>query len=582
MTMRAEIWRPPVSYAPRRWLLLVFFAVLALILASRAVWLQLLNNDFLQRHGEARAVRIVPVPAQRGVITDRNGEYLAISTPIQSLWCEPRQLLRHPQGLVALTRVLNMDPGQLTRRLEQRRGRDFFWLRRHVPPELARRVLTLGIPGVHGDREYRRYYPVADVATHVVGFTDVDGVGREGMEMAYNTWLSGSPGEKRVLRDRLGRIVEHIENVAIRRPGRSLALSIDLRIQYAAWRELQAALQRYRARSASLVMLDVQSGEVLAMISLPAYNPNHRRGAMGARYRNRSVTDVFEPGSTMKPFTVLAALESGEYAAHSPVDTHPGHFRIAGHTIRDIRNYGMLDVATVLSKSSNVGISRIALSLTPVWHWPLLSRLGFGQVTGSAFPGEVPGRLPGPELRSAVERATLAFGYGMSVNALQLVRAYAAIANGGVMTPVSLVRQDGEVVGQRIVSESRARGLVTMMEAVVSAQGTGKRAAVGGYRVAGKTGTVHKSDRSGYRSDRYLSLFAGLAPVSQPRLAMVVVIDEPQGAEYYGGLVAAPVFSRVMAGALRIMNIAPDDRAAYTTVYTAAAAPAPTGSDGGP
>lgn len=493
MTTPIEIGRPPVRHAPRRWLLLAFFALLALALASRAVWLQLLNNDFLQRRGEARAVRIVPVPAQRGVITDRNGEYLAISTPIQSLWCEPRQLLRHPRGLAALTRALNMDPGQLTRRLEQRRGRDFFWLRRHVPPELARRVLALGLPGVHGQREYRRYYPAADVATHVVGFTDVDGVGREGMEMAYNSWLSGRAGKKRVLRDRLGHIVEYIENVAMRRQGRPLALSIDLRIQYAAWRELQAALQRYRARSASLVMLDVRSGEVLAMISLPAYNPNHRRGAMGARYRNRSVTDVFEPGSTMKPFTVLAALESGHYAAHSPVDTHPGHFHIAGHAIRDIGNYGLLDVATVLSKSSNVGISRIALSLAPAWHWPLLPRLGFGQLTGSAFPGEAPGRLPGPELRSAVERATLSFGYGMSVNALQLARAYAAIANGGIMTPVSLVRQDGEAAGHRVVAESLARELVALMEAVVSAQGTGKRAAVSGYRVAGKTGTVHKT-----------------------------------------------------------------------------------------
>ena len=568
-----------MNTAPMQWgkhpirqrLVLLFFFVVASVLLGRAVWLQLLDKDFLRYHGEIRSVRTVPVPARRGIITDRNNEYLAISTPIQSLWCRPRELLRHPAGLVRLAKLLKVEPEILITRLQDRRDRDFLWLRRHATPTLAQHVLDLELPGLHADWEYRRYYPAADVTAHVVGFTDVDGVGREGMEMAYDTWLGGKAGKKRVLQDRLGRIVEHIENIQIGQEGQTLILSIDLRIQYLAWRALQRIVRRYRARSASLVMLDTTTGEVLTMLSQPAYNPNHRSGDFRQYYRNRPVTDVFEPGSTIKPFTVLAALESQYYTPETHVDTNPGRLGIGRHTVRDIQNYGTLDVNGILSKSSNVGISKIALSLDPGQHLSVLARLGFGQVTGSTFPGEASGNLRHTDARSPVERATLAFGYGLSVNALQLARAYAVLANEGILLPVSFIRQDGatnEERGRRLFARDTTRTLVRMMENVTLPGGTGTRAAIQGYRVAGKTGTVHKTGQDGYQDNQYLALFAGLAPASRPRLAMVVVIDEPQGTDYYGGLVAAPVFSTVMGQALRIMNITPDDHHAYQNIHT--------------
>jgi cell division protein FtsI (penicillin-binding protein 3) len=535
------------------------------VLLWRAVDLQLLNNDFLRNHGDARALRVVKIPAHRGVITDRNGEPLAMSTPVHSIWATPRKALEYPEQLQSLAELLGINNDDLLQMLRDRIGRDFVYLKRHIDPDLADQINDLNLPGVYLQREYRRYYPAGEVTAHLIGFTNVDDNGQEGLELAYDAWLRGTPGSKRVLKDRLGRVVENIESITASKPGKILNLSIDRRVQYLAYRELKATVMNHQARGGSLVMLDVRTGEVMAMVGQPSYNPNNRSGLKSEYYRNRAVTDILEPGSTIKPFTISAALESGQYLSSTTIDTHPGYFKVGDHTIRDIRNYGVIDVATVIKKSSNVGASKIALSLEPKTLWEMFSRLGFGQLTGSAFPGETTGNLSSYHNWSDVELATIAFGYGLSVTALQLAQAYAVLAAEGVMTPISFIKVSDPVAGQRVMSVSVARQVRKMLESVVQEQGTGKRAAVRGYRIAGKTGTVHKATQGGYSEDRYLSLFAGMAPASHPRFAMVVVLDEPGGNEYYGGQVAAPVFSKVMAGSLRLLNITPDDIPAFTS-----------------
>ncbi len=546
-------------YHGRRWLIIVLLVAGMVVMLWRAVDLQIVRQDFLRDHGDARSVRVVDIPAHRGMIIDRHGEPLAISTPVQSLWTTPRKLLESGADLGPLARLLGMQERELLTHLRDRIGREFVYLKRHAEPDLEQQIMALDLPGVYREQEYRRYYPAAEVMGHVIGFTNVDDQGQEGLELAYDEWLQGTPGRKRVLKDRLGRVVENIESLKAPDPGRTLELSIDLRIQYLAYRELKLAVTQNRARSGSLILMDAGSGEILAMVNQPSYNPNNRGGLKSANIRNRGVTDVFEPGSTMKPFTVAAALESGRYRFDTRIDTRPGFYKVGQHVIRDIRNYGMIDVATVIKKSSNVGASKIALSLEPAHIWNFLSSLGFGQPTGSGFPGESSGKLDGYNNWSDVELATMSFGYGLSVTALQLTQAYAALAADGVLRPVSILRQARAVDGVPVMSTGSARQVRKMMQAVVAADGTGKLAAVEGYHVAGKTGTVHKFTRGGYAEDRYLSLFAGMVPAANPRLVMVVMIDEPAGEKYYGGLVAAPVFSRVMSGALRLMNIPPDD-----------------------
>ncbi|OGT34248.1 MAG: cell division protein [Gammaproteobacteria bacterium RBG_16_51_14] len=535
------------------------------VLLWRAADLQLLNNDFLRNHGDARSVRVVTIPAHRGVITDRNGEPLAMSTPVHSVWATPRKVLEYPGQLASLAELLGISEKELVQSLKDRIGRDFVYLKRHIDPDLANQVNALNLSGVYLQREYRRYYPAGEVTAHIIGFTNVDDNGQEGLELAYDAWLQGVPGAKRVLKDRLGRVVENIESIRAPEPGKALSLSIDQRVQYLAYRELKAAVQYHQARGGSLVMLDTKTGEVMAMVGQPSYNPNNRNNLKGEYYRNRTVTDVFEPGSTLKPFTIAAALESGQYLPSTTIDTRPGYFRVGGHTIRDIHDYGVIDVTTVIKKSSNVGASKIALSLEPKALWEILSKVGFGQPSGSAFPGESSGSLTSYNNWSEVEHATIAFGYGLSMTPLQLAQAYAVLAAGGIMIPVSFTRLSDPAAGVRVISASVARQVCEMLETVVQDHGTGGRAAVRGYRVAGKTGTVHKSSAGGYSEDRYLSLFAGMAPASDPRIAMVVVIDEPGGSEHFGGQVAAPVFSRVMAGALRLLNIAPDDIPAFSS-----------------
>jgi len=553
------------QYPVRRWLILSLFLCGMVVLSSRAIYLQLLNNDFLKDHGDARSIRVVEIPAHRGIITDRNGEQLAMSTPVDSIWVTPRKVFEDVERLPALAKIMGMTVTDLHEILRDRMSREFVYLKRHADPDLVEKVKQLGMKGVSSEREYKRYYPAAEVTSHFIGFTNIDDKGQEGLELAYDKWLTGKPGKKRVLKDRLNRIVENIESIEPSEPGKQLTLSIDRRVQYLAYRELAAAVKYHRAKGGSLVMLDIRTGEIMAMVGQPSYNPNNRKGLKSQYFRNRAVTDVFEPGSTMKPFTVAAGLESGNYKPHTAINTSPGYYKVGEHTVRDMRNYGKIDVSTVITKSSNVGASKIALSLEPEQYWDALSRFGFGLSTGSGFPGESSGSLNPFNTWSEIEMATLSFGYGLSVTPLQLAHAYSVLATGGVMLPVSFVKVNGSVSGKRVMPENITRQVRKMLETVVSASGTGKRAAIRGYRVIGKTGTVHKSVRGGYSDDRYLSIFAGIAPASEPRFAMVVLIDEPNGDDHYGGVVAAPVFSRVMEGTFRILNIPPDDLPAFTS-----------------
>lgn len=539
--------------------MLALLGLIVLVLAWRVIDLQVMNRDFLRGQGDARHLRVHTMSAHRGMIMDRNGEPLAISTPVDSIWANPKELAREQDHWRQLAKLLDMTAAELRDRIMQRADREFVYLKRHVDPALAQRVMALEIPGVSLQREYRRYYPLHEVTAHLVGFTNIDDAGQEGIELAYDTWLRGTSGAKWVLKDRLGHVVENVAGIKEPDPGKDLGLSIDSRIQYLAYRELKAAVQRNRARSGSAVVLDVATGEVLAMVNQPSYNPNNREGKRSDLLRNRAVTDLFEPGSTVKPFTVAAALEAGKFRPTSYIDTSPGYYKIGRHQVRDMSNYGYIDITTVIEKSSNVGVSKIALSLEPLQMWKIFSGVGFGATTGSDFPGEVGGLLADYRSWKEIERATLSFGYGLSVTPLQLALAYTVLGDKGRLKPASFLPVSGTVESSRVMSEKTAAEVVRMMESVVSDQGTASLARVSGYRVAGKTGTVQKLGAEGYSDERYVSVFAGLAPATSPRLAMVVMLNEPQGDEYYGGRVAAPVFSRVMTGALRVMGIPPDD-----------------------
>ncbi|MCC7410231.1 MAG: penicillin-binding protein 2 [Gammaproteobacteria bacterium] len=547
------------GYPLRRRIVLAVFALVAAGLSWRGVDLQLTNNQVLKTQGNARYLRVVEIPAHRGVITDRRGEPLAISTPVSSIWGTPRRLLAERARWPRLASLLGTDTEYLRTVLEPRADREFVYLKRHVSPDLAERVMALGIDGVALVQEQRRYYPAGEVTAHVLGFTNVDDVGQEGVELAFEGHLSGINGAKRVLRDRLGRIVENVERIRSPQPGHGLALSIDKRIQYLAYRELKSAVMTHRARAGSIVIIDPASGEVLAMVNQPSFNPNNRSDLKGDYYRNRAVTDVIEPGSTIKPLTVSAALDSGAFEPSTRIDTRPGHFTIGRHTVRDVHDYGVLDVTGVLVKSSNVGASKMALALDPEVLWSAFHGVGFGMTTQLGFPGESAGQLRDYQGWREIEHATMAFGYGLSTTVVQLAQAYGVIANDGRLVPLTLVRADGpSPEGKQVFHAQAARAVRAMLEAVVRT-GTGTKAAVRGYRVAGKTGTVRKLTGDGYAENRYLSLFAGFVPASNPRLVTVVLIDEPKGAEYYGGLVAAPVFARIMRDAVRLLNIPPDD-----------------------
>src|ERR1700733_6521023 len=536
-----------------------FVACGACGLIWRAVSLQLVDHTFLAKEGDARVSRVATIAAHRGTITDRYGEPLAVSTPVDSIWVNPKELALATDQIPRLATALKQDRQELARRITSNLDRQFLYLARGRQPSEAEQIKGLGIPGVYLSREYRRYYPSGEVAGHILGFTNVDDAGQEGLELAFDHWLAGEDGAKRVIQDRFGRVVQDVDSIRAARPGRDLILSIDLRIQYLAYRELKAAIREQRARAGSVVVLDVATGEVLAMVNQPAYNPNDREQIVAATHRNRAATDIFEPGSSIKPFFVAAGLASGKYDEHSVIDTAPGFFKIGVKTIEDEHgSLGAINIATILAKSSNVGMARLALSLEPQLIWKTLTSLGFGQVTSSGYPGESAGLLSDYAHWRPIGIATMSHGYGLSVTPLQLVHAYATLGAFGLSRPVSFLRVDDPPPGQRVLDAHLCRTLITMLESVVAAEGTGKRAAIPGYRVAGKTGTAWKATAGGYSTDRYMAVFGGVAPATSPRLAAVVVIDEPSAGQYMGGDVAAPVFSAVVGNALRRPAVAPD------------------------
>jgi cell division protein FtsI (penicillin-binding protein 3) len=535
---------------------LLIFGLCAVALVARAVNLQIVDTEFLQDQGEARYLREVTVPTRRGNILDRNGEPLAVSTPVDSVWVNPKELLQVPTDIEPLARVLNVEADEIERRLTQRANREFVWLRRRLHPDVAAEIDALALHGVFLQKEYRRFYPAGEVTSHLIGFTNIDDVGQEGLELAYNDWLSGQPGLKRVIRDRLGRTVEHVEMMREAVPGRDLTLTIDRRLQYLAYRELKRTVLKHGARSGSVVLLDVKTGEVLAMVNQPSYNPNNS-DFDNEGLRNRAITDVFEPGSVMKPFAVASALETGRWFPNTPIDASPGWISVSGHTINDHHNYGPIDLTRLITKSSNVAATKVALDLEPAHMWDTYKRFGFGDVTGTGFPGESAGVLRSHERWRRVEQATLSYGYGISVTVLQLAEAFAALADEGRMRRPSLV-MGATNPPTSVLDPKYANQVAAMLETVTGPEGTGKTARVKNYRVAGKTGTSRKASASGYAS-RYIGSFAGFAPASDPRVVAVVVVNDPSGKEYYGGLIAAPLFSTVMEGALRLLNVPPDD-----------------------
>ncbi len=540
----------------RLYALIGLFVLASVALVARAIQLQVMETEFLQGQGEARFLREVELPTTRGVISDRNGEPLAVSTPVDSVWVNPQDLLQVPERIAELAAVLNADAEDMERKITQRASREFVWMKRRLHPGIAAEIRELAIPGVHLQKEYRRFYPAGEVAAHLIGFTNVDDIGQEGLELAYNDWLQGVPGSKRVIKDRKGRTVEEIELVRKPEPGKDLSLTIDRRLQYLAYRELKRSVLEHGASSGSVVLLDADSGEVLAMANQPSYNPNHIDATSDGR-RNRALTDVFEPGSVMKPFAVLSLLENELVTPTTPVDTNPGYVYMSGYTIKDHRNYGLLDVTGIITKSSNVGISQLALQLPPEQMWDTYTRVGFGEATGTGFPGESAGVLRNHRRWRPVEQATISYGYGMSVTVLQLAQAFAVLADEGRLRQPSLVlgAQNPPI---SVTDPVLARQVADMLETVPTTIGTGKQARVANYRVAGKTGTSRKASAAGYAS-RYVASFAGFAPASDPRLVVIAVVNDPSEGKFYGGDVAAPLFSNVMAGALRLMNIAPDD-----------------------
>lgn len=517
------------------------------------------GKDFLQAQGDARALRVEPIVALRGMITDRYGEPLAVSTPVTTLWANPKFLAQEKRSLRPLANALGLSEAELRQKLVP--GREFVYLKRQIAPDDAERVLALNYKGVFGEREYRRFYPAAEVTSQLVGFTDIDDNGREGVELAYDSVLKGHMGSKRVLKDLSGRVIKDVQLVKSAEPGKDIQLSIDLRIQYFAYRELKRAIAEYKAKAGSVVVLDSLTGEVLALVNQPDYNPNNRKDLQPEDLRNRAITDVFEPGSTIKPFTMVTALESGRYTPHTMVDTNPGRITIEDKTFLDHTNYGVIDLTHIIAKSSQVGAIKVGLSLQGNDLRSTLYRVGFGQATGSGFPGEGIGVLPSYRHWPPIEQATISFGLGLSVSALQLAHAYAVLANSGVKKPLSLLRQDAATTaaGEAVLSPRITQQVLTMMEAVTEPGGTATRASIAAYNVAGKTGTAHKAAIGGYSADKYVALFAGIAPATHPRFVAVVMIDEPMGDEYYGGEVAAPVFSQVMSTTLRLYGVPPDN-----------------------
>ncbi|HEY0503380.1 MAG TPA: penicillin-binding protein 2 [Lysobacter sp.] len=541
-------------------------------LVGRALDLQVISNDFYRQQGDARSLREIPIPTSRGMITDRNGEPLAVSTPVESLWANPQELLKNPDRIPQLAKALGVSPDALTRKLGQRADKEFVYLKRRINPDEARRVLAHKVPGVFSQREFRRFYPQGEAMAHILGFTNIDDRGVEGLELAFDEWLRGNAGAKRVIRDGAGRIVESVDLVKPAEPGHDLTLTIDRRIQYLATRELRVQLDRTGASSGSVVVLDIATGEVLAMANLPTYNPNAVDVRNADTHRNRAVTDVIEPGSTMKPLTVAAALEAGVITTHTTFDTNPGWMPNGRYRTTDHRNYGVLDTTGVITKSSNVGAAKIVARLPNQEYYEFLKRFGYGRKTNSGFPGETTGVLAPPARWSGTTKQTMSYGYGLSATPLQIAQAYAALGNGGKLIAPTFVKGERHEPVQ-VLDPAIAGTIMRMMQTVTEEGGTATQAAILGYHVAGKTGTARKFNETGGYSRRYVSFFAGVVPVHNPRFSMVVVVNDPDPAKgYYGGFVSGPVFKNVMEGALRLMDVAPDDIDTWLAAQAAAEA----------
>ena len=541
----------------------MFLCVLVII--WKVANLHITERDFLQNQGDRRTIRTVPLVANRGLITDRNGEPLAVSTPVQSIWVDPSKISDDPEDIKALAKNLELNEEVLIQNLKLKSNLKFHYIKRRLSPSEAEKILRLSVEGVYSQQEYQRFYPQGEVAAHLVGFTNMDDVGQEGLELTYDNWLKGVPGRRQVMQDRRGNIIEELNTIQTAQPGNRLELSIDFRIQNIAYRELKEEFVARRARAASIVILDVNTGEVLAMANQPSYNPNAKSDIKDfSVIRNRAITDVFEPGSTVKAFTIAAALETGLYQPDTIVETSPGWMMVSGNEVKDLFDYGTLTTSGVITKSSNVGSSKIALDIGAEPIRDLLSRLGFGEVLGTGFPGERTGVLPNPSKWGRHVTATFSFGYGLSATALQLASAYSVLADNGIRKPVSLLKLSDEAVidlpRQQVLSPEITVNLRKMLRTVVDADsgGSALEANVPFYSVAGKTGTAHVVGEKGYEENLHNSLFVGMVPASNPRIVIVIVVNEPKGEEHYGGQVAAPVFSRVASGAMRILNIAPD------------------------
>jgi len=542
----------------RRQAALGLMGVFAVAVLGRAFYLQVVENDFLTRQGNIRQVRTVVLQANRGAVRDRNGEPLALSAPVDSIWVVPSDLLDAPPYVVAMSKLLGVSSSELESFLRERSDRQFVYLKRQIDPDEAKRFMALGAPGVFSQREYRRFYPAGEVAAHVVGFCDIDGKGQEGIEASQDAVMRGTPGSRRVIRDRAGHVIEDTDDYTQAQPGQDVNLTMDLRLQYLAYRELKSAVEQNKASGGLIVVADAHSGDILALASQPGYNPNRADDRDSAGLRNRAVVDSFEPGSTIKPLLISQALETHAVPADIHIDTGPGFFKVGALTVHDVHPEGDVDLSTLLAKSSNVGAAKVGLIMGAESVWTGYQRFGIGEPVGSGLPGEAGGVLRKYTEWGQIATATASYGYGLTVNALQLVRAYTGIANDGLMPQLSVLHRDHEIPAQRVISEQTARTMRQLLEGVVNKGGTAARAMVAGYRVAGKTGTVRKNANGSYIEGHHQAVFIGMLPAEHPRLVALVMIDDPAGDDYYGGAVSGPVFARVMAGAARLLQIPPD------------------------
>lgn len=550
-------------FTQRYYLVIALLVLAAAGLIIRLVDLTVVNRTFLQGQGNARTLRSVIMPAYRGIISDRNGESLAISTPVDSIWVNPQEFSYSNQDISKLSAILHLPKQNLRSHLTEAKNRDFVYLKRDLDPDVGAVVKALGLPGIYVQREYRRFYPEGEITAHVLGFTNVDDKGQEGLELAYNDWLQGAPGLKRVLQDRLGHVVSEVGVLRPSRSGQNLTLSLDRRLQYFAYRELISGISKYKATSGSAVVLDIRTGEILAMVNGPSFNPNNRSKCDANCYRNRAVTDTFEPGSAIKSFSMASALASGKFQFHSKVKVAPGWMMVANKKISDEHHHGeFMDLTDILKYSSNVGMSKITLSLPAANLLKMLHVVGFGQLTESGFPGERAGLLPNYPNWNPFVLATLSFGYGLTVTPLQIAQAYAIFAAGGIKHPVTFLKRDNSnrVPGEQVVSPKVSKEILQMLESVLVKGGTAPLAKVSGYRVTGKTGTARIVGPHGYEKHHHNSIFVGAAPASDPRLVILVILHDPQGGQYYGGYTSGPIFSHIMGEALRLMNVPPDDK----------------------